>query len=203
MIHRIMAISYSTRKAHAVILLIACRLCSSTQQCNSSPPSNLTVPAIVTSPAWILETSKCSLMYIATICQVLHGYYIGLRPKIGGNSTDWWTVFSETQVREHGLWCQVLPEDNMGMGDNIGDWYYPPGDTPDGSTLVPTNDPSNTVPYQSLKCTNQIGLMVHGDVMNNQGIVRCTTTITGLKRQSNHMVVYSDSVFNNYSESYP
>ena len=127
---------------------------------------------------------------------------IGLRPKIGGNSTDWWTVFSESQVREHGLWCQVLPEDNMGMGDNIGDWYYPPGDTPDGSTLVPTSDPSNTVPYQSLKCTNQIGLVVDGDVTNNQGIVRCTTTITGLKRHSNHMVVYSDSVFNNYSKSY-
>ena len=90
----------------------------------------------------------------------------------------------------------------MGMGDNIGNWYYPPGDSPDGSTLVPTSDPNNTVPYQSLKCTNQIGLMVHGDMSNNQGIVRCTTTITGLKRHSNHMVVYSDNVFNNYSESY-
>ena len=123
-----------------------------------------------------------------------------LRPKVGVQSTDWWTVFSETQVREHGLWCQVLPADNMGMGDNIGDWYYPPGDTPDGSILVPTSDPSNTVPYQSLKCTNQIGLVVDGDVTNNQGIVRCNTTITGLQRQSNYFVVYSDSVFNNYSE---
>ena len=109
-------------------------------------------------------------------------------------------MFSETQVREHGLWCQVVPADNMGMGANIGDWYYPPGDTPDGSILVPTSDPNNTVPYQSLKCTNQIGLVVDGDVTNNQGIVRCTTTITGLQRQSNYFVVYSDSVFNNYSE---
>ena len=88
----------------------------------------------------------------------------------------------------------------MGMGNNIGDWYYPSGDTSDGSILVPTSDPSNTVPYQSLKCTNQIGLVVDGDVTNNQGIVRCTTTITGLQRQSNYFVVYSDSVFNNYSE---
>ena len=124
---------------------------------------------------------------------------IDLRPKIGGQGTDWFTVFSETQVREHGLWCQVLPEDNMGMGDNIGDWYYPPGDTPDGFTQLP-NSTNDTVPYQSLKCTNQIGLVVDGDVTNNQGIVRCTTTITGLKRQSNYFVVYSDSVFNNYSE---
>ena len=58
----------------------------------------------------------------------------------------------------------------MGMGDNIGNWYYPPGDSPDGSTLVPTSDPNNTVPYQSLKCTNQIGLVVDGDVTNNQSM---------------------------------
>ena len=109
-------------------------------------------------------------------------------------------MFSETQIREHGLWCQVLPEDSIGIGDNIGNWYYPPGDTPDGSILVPTSDPSNTVPYQSLICTNQIGLVVDGDLTNNQGIVRCTTTITGLNRQSNYFVVYSDSVFDNYSE---
>ena len=109
-------------------------------------------------------------------------------------------MFSETQIREHGLWCQVLPEDSIGIGDIIGNWYYPPGDTPDGSILVPASDPSNTVPYQSLKCTNQIGLVVDGDVTNNQGIVRCTTTITGLNRQSNYFVVYSDSVFDNYSE---
>ena len=87
----------------------------------------------------------------------------------------------------------------MEMGDNIGDWYYSPGDTPDGLTLVP-NGTSDTVPYQSLKCVNQIGLVVDGDVTNYQGFVRCTTPITGLKRQSNYFVVYSDSVFTNYSE---
>ena len=109
-------------------------------------------------------------------------------------------MFSATQAQTYGLWCQVLPADNMGMGDNIGDWYYPPGDTPDGFILLP-NGTNDTVPYQSLKCANQIGLVVDGDVTNYQGIVRCTTPIMGLYRQSNYFVVYSDSVFNNYGES--
>ena len=88
------------------------------------------------------------------------------------------------------------------MGSNIGDWYYPTtGNASDGFTLLPstTND---TAPYQSLKCTNQIGLVVDGDVTNNQGIVRCTTTVPNLGREANYFGVYSDDVFNNYSESY-
>ena len=86
------------------------------------------------------------------------------------------------------------------MGSNIGDWYYPTGNGPDGFTIVPTSDPSNNVPYQQLKCTNQIGLVVDGNVTNNQGIVRCTTTIPNLNINTHYWVVYSDTVFNNYSE---
>ena len=135
------------------------------------------------------------------VSSLSHLSWIDLRPKIGNQGTDWWTVFSATQVQTYGLWCQVLPADNMGMGDNIGDWYYPSEDTPDGFTLLP-NGTSDTVPYQSLKCANQIGLVVDGDVTNYQGIVRCTAPITGLNRQSNYFVVYSDSVFTSYSESW-
>ena len=36
-------------------------------------------------------------------------------------------------------------------------------------------------------------MVVDGNVTNNQGIVRCTTTITGLQRHSYYSVVYSDS----------
>ena len=90
----------------------------------------------------------------------------------------------------------------MGMGDNVGDWYYPSGDSASDGLALLGSDPSNTIPYQSLKCTNQIGLVVDGDVTNNQGIVRCTTNITGLERQSNYFVIYSDSVYNNYSKSH-
>ena len=69
-----------------------------------------------------------------------------------------------------------------------------------------TNDRASTVtlahaprvndgtPYQSLKCTNQIGLVVDGNVTNYQGIVRCTT-VPGLNTDSNYMAVYTDSVF--------
>ena len=84
------------------------------------------------------------------------------------------------------------------MGSNIGDWYYPT--TGDSFTLVPTSGPNNTVPYQSLKCTNQVGLVLNGSVTNNQGIVRCTTTVPNLNREANFFGVYSDSVYNSYSE---
>ena len=123
-------------------------------------------------------------------------------PRVSGSGTNWWSVFSETQVRQFGLWCQVQSQDDMGMGDNVGDWYYPSGDSASDGLALLGSDPSNTIPYQSLKCTNQIGLVVDGDVTNNQGIVRCTTNITGLERQSNYFVIYSDSVYNNYSKSH-
>ena len=107
-------------------------------------------------------------------------------------------VFSATQVQMYPLWCQVRPQDNASMGSNIGDWYYPT--TGDTFTLVPTSDPGNNVPYQSLNCTGQIGLVVDGNVTNNQGIVRCTTTVPNLDREANYFGVYSDNVYNSYSE---
>ena len=85
-----------------------------------------------------------------------------LRPQVGGRYVRAWKLFSATQMQQHGLWCQIGPSHNAGMGSNIGDWYYPTGNGPDGFTLVPTSDPSNNVPYQSLKCTNQIGLASGG-----------------------------------------
>ena len=120
-----------------------------------------------------------------------------LEPVIG-SGTDTWTVFRASDVQTYRLWCQVRPEDSPGDGSNIGDWYYPT--TGDPFTLVPTSDPGNTVPYQSLNCTNQIGLVVDGDVTNNQGIVRCTTTVPNLDRNANFFGVYSDNVYNSYSE---
>ena len=104
-------------------------------------------------------------------------------------------MFSATQIQRHGLWCQV------DTGSNIGDMFYPTGDGPDGFTVAPTSDPSNNVPYQQLKCTRQIGLIVDGNVTNYQGIVKCNTTIPNLDVNTNYWVVYSDDVFNNYSES--
>ena len=114
------------------------------------------------------------------------------RPFIGGYGTDAWAVFSESQVRQYGLWCQVRQVKTNSMPDsNIGDWYYP---TSSGFTML-TNTTNDGTPYQSLKCTNQIGLVVDGDVTNYQGIVRCTTTVPGLDTDSNYMAVYKDSVF--------
>ena len=120
------------------------------------------------------------------------------RPAVGPQSTDPWSVFSETQVRQHGLWCQVQQANTNNMADsNIGDWYYP---TPSG-LLALDNINNDSTPYQELKCDNQVGLVVDGEIVNNQGIVRCTTnitgltTITGLNTGVNYMAVYKDNVF--------
>ena len=114
------------------------------------------------------------------------------RSLIGGYGFDPWTVFNESQVKKFGLWCQVRQVNTNNMPDsNIGDWYYP---TSSGFTML-TNTTNDGTPYQSLKCTNQVGLVVDSDVTNYQGIVRCTTTVPGLNTDSNYMAVYKNSVF--------
>ena len=118
-------------------------------------------------------------------------------------------MFSVSQVKVNGLWCQVRDVHSANMSSNIGDWYYPT--SLNGTTLVPTS-PNNTAPYPSLKCTNQIGLiLVDTDGIENysgddnsvktdyQGIVRCVTTVPNLSRQANYFGVYSDDFFSNYS----
>ena len=107
-----------------------------------------------------------------------------------------WAVFSESQVRDHGLWCQVRQAATGGVSNNdIGEWYYP---TPSGLlALNNCNVVNDGTPYQELKCDNQVGLVVDGDIMNNQGIVRCTTTVmfTGLSPVDIYVAVYKDTVF--------
>ena len=115
------------------------------------------------------------------------------RPLIGGYGTDSWAVFRESHVKQFGLWCQVSPVNTDNIPDsNIGDWYYP---TASGGFTILTNTTNDGTPYQSLKCTNQIGLVVDGNVTNYQGIVRCTTTVPGLDNDNNYMAVYKDEVF--------
>ena len=121
-----------------------------------------------------------------------------LRSQVGGNFVSPWSLFSATQVRQHGLWCQVNSASNAGMGSNIGDMFYSTGDGPDGFTVVPTSDPSNNVSYQQLKCTNQIGVIVDGDTTYFQGFLKCNTTIPNLDINTHYWVMYSDTVFDGY-----
>ena len=155
----------------------------------------------------ILQTVSESV----SICQYhtcnMHCLYTVLRSQIGSRGTDSWAMFSVSQIEANGLWCQVRNNHTANMSSNIGDWYYP---TPlNGTTLVPTS-PNNTAPYLSLKCTNQIGLILvdtdgienySGDDNSvNTGIVRCVTTVPNLSRQANYFGVYFDDVFSSYSE---
>ena len=80
--------------------------------------------------------------------------------------------------------------------------FYSTGDGPDGFTVVPTSDPSNNVPYQQLKCTNQIGVIVDDTMAttNFQGYLKCSTTIPNLDTNTHYWVMYSDAVFNSYSK---
>ena len=181
---------YSVLTCTVAVLLFLCRY-SSAQGCSPAPPNTLirgppvlgngNVPNIVTSGA-------------PTFFRVL----------VGGQGTDPWSVFSETQIRQHGLWCQVQESQTNNKADNnIGDWYYP---TPSG-LLALDNINNDGTPYQELKCDNQVGLVVDGDIMNNQGTVRCTTTITGLTSftgvsiDSNYFGVYENSVITSIRNS--
>ena len=121
---------------------------------------------------------------------------------VGGRFVSPWTLFSATQIQQHGLWCQVNNTSNAGMGSNIGDMYYSTGNGPNGFTVAPTGS-SNSVPYQQLKCTNQIGVVVNSSVTSNyEGFLKCNTTIPNLDRSANYWVVYSDAMLNNYCKFY-
>ena len=164
-----------------VLLLPVCWFLSSAQDggCSPDPPDTL------------IRSRSVNLLS-NNVPKILASDGTLLRPLIGGYGAASWVVFSESQVRKFGLWCQVRQVNTNNMPDsNIGDWYYP---TSSGFTML-TNTTNDGTPYQSLKCTNQIGLVVDSDVTNYQGIVRCTTTVPGLNTDSIYMAVYNDSVF--------
>ena len=166
------------------VLLLVCRYYTAAQDGGCSP-----------SPSSTLISSSGSLF--SNNVPMINAQPKIFQPIVGGHRTDSWAMFSTTQVQQHGLWCQVRLEDTNNMSNsNIGYWHYP---TTDGYSLLHSTTIDNT-PYQSLKCTNQIGLVVDGDVTNYQGIVKCNTTVPNLNRYENYFVVYDDNVFNNYCE---
>ena len=174
---------YSVLTCTVVVLLLVCRY-SSAQGCYPTPPT------LMGGPPGTLGNGN--VPNIAT-----SGSPTFFRVAVGGHTADPWSVFSETQVMQHGLWCQVQESNTNNMADNnIGDWYYP---TPSG-LLALDNINNDGTPYQELKCDNQVGLVVDGDIMNNQGIVRCTSIVTGLTSLSgvsidaNYFGVYKNSV---------
>ena len=132
------------------VLLLVCWFSSAQDGgCSPDPPNTL----ISSRPAGLLSNKVPKILANVGI----------FRPVIGGRGTDPWTVFSESQVRQFGLWCQVNAEKmNVQDNSNIGDWYYP---TSSGFTML-TNTTNDGTPYQSLNCTNQIGLVVDDDVTN-------------------------------------
>ena len=182
--------SSSVKVVVLLLLLLMCRY-SSAQDGGCSPdPPNTLIPSGPFEGANRRNLLSNNVPVILTDSNVAVTLF---RPLIGGYGTNTWSVFSESQVRQFGLWCQVRQVNTNNMPDsNIGDWYYP---TASGGFTILTNTTNDSTPYQSLKCTNQIGLVVDGDVTNYQGIVRCTTTVPGLNTDSNYMAVYTDSVF--------
>ena len=163
-------------------LLLVCWFSSAQDGgCSPDPPNTLM-------PSGPIESNARRNLFENNVPVILPGVGV-FRPLIGGYGFNPWAVFSESQVMQFGLWCQVntnnMPE------SNIGDWYYP---TSSGFTML-TNTTNDGTPYQSLKCTDQIGLVLDGNLTNYQGIVRCTTTVPGLNTDSNYMAVYNDSVF--------
>ena len=164
-----------------VVLLLVCRD-SSAQGCTPAPPDTL-----ISSNGALQSGSNVPFVRTDMPATVFRG-------SVGGHGMGPWVVFSESQVRQHGLWCQVRQAATGGVANNdIGEWYYP---TNGGLTPL-DNMVNDSTPYQELKCDNQVGLVVDGDIMNNQGIVRCTTTVTfpGLSPVHIYVAVYNDTVF--------
>ena len=162
-----------------VLLLVVCRD-SSAQGCTPAPPNTL--------------MNSTGMLQPGSNVPVVRTYGPGslFRGSVGGYVVQPWVVFSESQVRDHGLWCQVRKAATDGVSNNnVGEWYYP---TTNG-LLALNNVVNDSTPYQELKCDNQVGLVVDGDIMDNQGIVRCTTTITGLSPVDIYLAVYKDNVF--------
>ena len=170
-----------------LVLLLVFRYSSAQGGCSPDPPNTL----ISGGPSGALRSNN-----VPTILTEHLPSTTIFRVVIGGQGADSWAVFNETQVRQHGLWCQVQESNTNNMADNnIGGWYYPTS----SGLLALDNINNDGTPYQELKCDNQVGLVVDGDIMNNQGIVRCTTTITGLTSlsgvsiNSNYLGVYEDT----------
>ena len=163
-----------------VVLLFVCRYSSAQGGCTPNPPtlSGVNFGASV-------HSNNVPRIQTDQPANVFQG-------SVGGFGVAPWTVFSASQVRDHGLWCQVRQAaTGNAANNNIGDWYYP---TPSG-ILALDHINNDSTPYQELKCDNQVGLVVDGDIVNNQGIVRCTTTIPGLSPVDMYQAVYNDSVF--------
>ena len=164
-----------------VVLLLVCRD-SSAQGCTPAPPGTL-----VSSNGLLQGTSNVPVVRTDRADTEFRG-------SVGGLGMGPWVVFSETQVRQHGLWCQVKQAaTGNAPNNNIGEWYYP---TTSG-LLALNNVANDNTPYQELKCDNQVGLVVDSDIVNNQGIVRCSTTVTfpGLSPVDIYLAVYKDDVF--------
>ena len=137
------------------------------------------------------------VLYLSVINYNYFCYFLDhavLRPQVGGRFVEPWALFSSGQLFWHGLWCQVNSESNAGMESNIGDMFYPTGDGPNGFIVAS----ASSVPFRQLKCTNQIGIIVTTGIDNNQGVVKCTTTIPNLDTNTNYWVVYLSPVFSAY-----
>ena len=110
-----------------VLLLFMCKYSSAQDGgCSPDPPSTLTSSL----PYNLLSNNIPIILTIGAPDTIF-------RPLIGGYGTDTWAVFSESQVRQFGLWCQVRQVNTNNTPDsNIGDWYYP---TANGGFTILTN----------------------------------------------------------------
>ena len=123
--------------AVVVVLLLVCRYSSAQGGCTPNPPTF----SGVNSGASVHSNNVPRIRTDQSVT-VFRGI-------VGGFGMGSWIVFSESQVRDHGLWCQVRQAATGGLANNdIGEWYYP---TPSG-LLALDNINNDGTPYQELKC---------------------------------------------------
>ena len=91
------------------MLAVVCRHCTAPEGgCTPSPPSSLIPGADKTGVIPdIRANARGTVVDCANTIKPILSVVSVLQSQVGGRRISPWTVFSATQIQQHGLWCQV------------------------------------------------------------------------------------------------
>ena len=97
------------------------------------------------------------------------------------------------------VWCQ-----SANNNTHNGTWFQPPGGTPPGYSMVPTEDIDSPInePYQMVICPGQVGLVRDTGVVKHEGLLQCVIHDECNITHTLILGVYTGKVYDNYGECY-
>ena len=95
------------------------------------------------------------------------------------------------------VWCQ-----SANNYSHNGTWFQPPGETPPGYSIVPTEDIDSPIdePYQTVICPGQVGLVRDTGVAEHEGLLQCVIRDEHNITHTLTVGVYSGTVYDDYGE---